>query len=69
LTKKESNCELATGQRGNHLSIKRGFTLIARVSTHPADKIDELLPSEWKKLNTKPDEDADGDAAIAIKVA
>ena len=27
--------------------------VLTRVSTHPADKIDELLPNEWKKLNAE----------------
>lgn len=43
--------------------------ILTRVSTHPADRIDELLPVEWKKLNTKSDSDADSDAAMIIKVA
>jgi len=61
---------LVAGCKLNGIDPFRYFRdILARVSTHPADKIDELLPSEWKKLNTKPDEDADGDAAIAIKVA
>jgi transposase len=61
---------LVAGCKLNGIDPFRYFRdVLARVSTHPADKIDELLPSEWKKLNTKPDEDADGDAAIAIKVA
>jgi transposase len=42
--------------------------VLARVSTHPAGKIDELLPVEWKKLNPKPDSDVDSDTTI-IKVA
>jgi transposase len=61
---------LVAGCKLNGIDPFRYFRdVLARVSTHPADKIDELLPSEWKKLNTKPDEDADDDAAIAIKVA
>jgi len=61
---------LVAGCKLNCIDPFRYFrNVLARVSTHPADKIDELLPSEWKKLNTKPDEDADGDATIAIKVA
>jgi transposase len=43
--------------------------VLARVSTHPADKIDELLPSEWKKLNAETDADVDGDINMVIKVA
>jgi hypothetical protein len=39
------------------------------VSTHPADKIDELLPSEWKKLNADTDADLSDDTAKIIKVA
>jgi transposase len=43
--------------------------ILTRVSTHPADKIDELLPVEWKKLNTKSDSDVDCDTTMIIKVA
>jgi hypothetical protein len=43
--------------------------VLARVSTHPADKIDELLPSEWKKLNADADEGVGDDTAKIIKVA
>ena len=43
--------------------------VLARVSTHPADKIDELLPVEWKKLNVEGDTDLDGDTAKIVKVA
>ena len=43
--------------------------VLARVSTHPADRIDELLPSEWKKLNAAADadfrDDTDEDAKVA----
>jgi len=42
--------------------------VLARVSTHPADKIDELLPGEWKKLNAETDADI-GDTAKIVKVA
>ena len=43
--------------------------VLARVSTHPADKIDELLPAEWKKLNAETDADVGGDINKVIKVA
>ncbi len=43
--------------------------VLVRVSTHPADKIDELLPSEWKKLNADTDADLSDDTAKIIKVA
>jgi hypothetical protein len=39
------------------------------VSIHPADKIDELLPSEWKKLNAEADAYLSDDTAMIIKVA
>jgi hypothetical protein len=43
--------------------------VLARVSTHPAERIDELLPSEWKKLNADADADLSHDTAEATKVA
>jgi transposase len=43
--------------------------VLARVSTHPADKIDELLPSEWKKLNAETDANVGGEINKIIKVA
>ena len=43
--------------------------VLARVSTHPADKIDELLPSEWKKLNAEADAGVGDDTTKIIKVA
>jgi len=43
--------------------------VLTRVSTHPSDKIDELLPSEWKKLNAESGKDISGDATEVIKVA
>ena len=43
--------------------------VLSRVSTHPADKIDELLPSEWKKLNADSGADLSDDDAKTIKVA
>jgi transposase len=43
--------------------------VLARVSTHPADKIDELLPSEWKKLNAEADADLRDDTTKTIQVA
>jgi transposase len=42
--------------------------VLARVSIHPASKIDELLPSEWKKLSAESDADV-GDTTTVIKVA
>jgi transposase len=43
--------------------------VLARVSTHPANKIDELLPSEWKKLNAGADTDAGRKTPEITKVA
>ena len=43
--------------------------VLSRVSTHPADRIDELLPSEWKKLNADSGADLSDDDAKTIKVA
>ena len=43
--------------------------VLARVSTHPADKIDELLPGEWKNLNAETDADLGDDTAKIVKVA
>jgi hypothetical protein len=43
--------------------------VLARVSTHPADKIDELLPGEWKNLNAETDANVGGDTAKIVKVA
>ncbi len=43
--------------------------VLTRVSTHPAKKIDELLPSEWKKLNTESGKGIGGDVTEVIKVA
>jgi len=43
--------------------------VLARVSTHPAAKIDELLPSEWKKLSTESDADVGDDTAKIVRVA
>jgi transposase len=43
--------------------------VLTRVSIHPADKIDELLPSEWKKLNAEADTADGGETAEITKVA
>ena len=43
--------------------------ILVRVSTHPADKIDELLPGEWKNLNAEANVDLGGDTAKIGKVA
>jgi transposase len=43
--------------------------VLARVSTHPAAKIDELLPSEWKKLNAEADADIGDDTTEIARVA
>jgi len=43
--------------------------ILARVSIHPADKIDELLPSEWKKRNAEADADIKDHATKTIQVA
>ena len=40
--------------------------VLKRISTHPADKIDELLPSNWKKPDS---DDTDLDKAEILKVA
>jgi len=43
--------------------------VLTRVSTHPADKIDELLPGEWKKLNAETSADVSDDSTKIVKVA
>ena len=43
--------------------------VLARVSTHPADKIDELLPNEWKKLNAETGANVGDDTTKIVKVA
>jgi transposase len=43
--------------------------VLARVSTHPAGKIDELLPGGWKKLNAETGADVGEDATRIVKVA
>ena len=43
--------------------------VLTRVSIHPADKIDELLPGEWKKLNAEADADLGDDTAKIVRVA
>ena len=43
--------------------------VLARVSIHPANKIDELLPSEWKKLHPESGVEVDGDATKVTKIA
>jgi len=43
--------------------------VLSRVSIHPADKIDELLPGEWKKLNAETDADLGDDTAKIVRVA
>ena len=43
--------------------------VLARVSTHPADRIDELLPSEWKKRNAEADADLGDDTGKIVRVA
>ena len=43
--------------------------VLRRVSTHPADKIDELLPGEWKKLNAEADADLGDDDTKIVRVA
>ena len=42
--------------------------VLRRVSTHPANKIDELLPSNWKKPDSNVTED-DTNKAEIIRVA
>ncbi len=46
------------------LRLKR----LAVLGRHPADKIDELLPSEWKKLNAEADADLGDDTAKIMRV-
>ena len=36
---------------------------VSNLRAHPADKIEKLLPSEWKKLNAKTDAGPGGDTA------
>ena len=43
--------------------------VLSRVSTHPANKIDELLPGEWKKLNAETGADVGNDTTKIVKVA
>jgi len=43
--------------------------VLTRVSTHPADRIDELLPSEWKKLNAEAGADVGDDISKIVKAA
>jgi transposase len=43
--------------------------VLARVSIHPANKIDELLPREWKKLHLESAVEVDGDAIEVTKIA
>jgi len=42
--------------------------VLEKVSTHPADKIDDLLPNNWKKPNPNPEDDSIAKEQ-AIKVA
>jgi len=42
--------------------------VLERVSTHPATKIDELLPGQWKKLRSDAEVDV-CDAAKIVKIA
>ena len=44
------------------------LNVLSRVSTHPADKIDELLLSEWKKLHVETNANVGGDINKVIKV-
>jgi len=43
--------------------------ILARISTHPASKIDELLPGAWKKLNAEGDAGLGDDTAKIVRVA
>jgi transposase len=43
--------------------------VLRRVSTHPAGKIDELLPGQWKKLNSEADAGLGGETAKTVRVA
>jgi len=61
---------LVAGCRLNEIDPFRYFRdVLARVSTHPAGKIDELLLSEWKKLNAEADTGIGDDTTNIIKVA
>lgn len=43
--------------------------VLTRVSTHPVDEIDKLLPNEWKKLNVEADLAIGDGTAKITKVA
>ena len=59
-----ANCKL------NKIDPFRYFRdVLARVSTHPAAKIDEILPGEWKKLNAEADADLGDDDTKIVRVA
>jgi len=60
---------LVAGCRLNEIDPFRYFRdVLARASTHPAAKIDEL-PSEWKKLNAQADTGIGDETTNIIKVA
>ena len=42
---------------------------VSDLRAHPADKIEKLLPSEWKKLNAKTDAGLGDDTAEIVRVA
>ena len=54
---------------GTLVDVRQIALYCARVSTHPADKIDKLLPGEWKKLNAKADADLGDDTTKIVRVA
>ena len=61
---------LVAGCKLNGIDPFRYFRdILARVSIHPANKIDELLPSEWKKLHTESGVEVEGDAIEVTKIA
>jgi len=61
---------LFTSCKLNEIDTFRYFRdVLCRVSIHSADKIDELLPSEWKKLNAEANADLGDDTAKIVRVA
>lgn len=63
-------CTLVAGCKLNEIAPFRYFRdVLAKASTHPSDKTDELLPSEWKKLNAEADADLGDDTAKIVRVA
>ncbi len=44
--------------QGRHYPFAYFNDVLRRVSIHPADKIDELLPGNWKKPNSGTEDDS-----------